>query len=77
MGGALGLSILSTVAVAAAGSPASGYVAFENGPDPAFLASQAYLVPGYAMAFRVSAGVLVAASVLMLLWLPKPVRRTG
>ncbi|MFE2556103.1 MFS transporter [Streptomyces sp. NPDC059352] len=61
MGGALGLAVLSTVAAAA--TPA--IVTF-GAPDPA------YLVPGYAMAFRVSAGVLVVSSALMLLWLPKP-----
>ncbi|MFE1547312.1 MFS transporter [Streptomyces sp. NPDC058718] len=67
MGGALGLSVLSTVAAAAAAAPTP--VPFERVAE---LASQAYLVPGYAMAFRVSAVVLVAASALMLLWLPKP-----
>ncbi|MFF5428330.1 MULTISPECIES: MFS transporter [unclassified Streptomyces] len=61
MGGAIGLAVLSTVA-AAATPLADGHG--EPGP--------AALVVGYAMAFRVSAAVLLVAAVLMLLWLPRP-----
>ncbi|WP_024758174.1 MFS transporter [Streptomyces exfoliatus] len=73
MGGALGLSVLSTVAAAASLPP------FETGTAFALIGTpdSSYLVPGYAMAFRVSAGILVAASVLMLAWLPKEAKRAG
>ncbi|MET7615449.1 DHA2 family efflux MFS transporter permease subunit [Streptomyces sp. NPDC005408] len=54
MGGALGLAILSTVAAARTA----------GGTGAEALAS------GYGLAFRVGAGVLVGAAVLMLLWLP-------
>ncbi|MER5962657.1 MFS transporter [Streptomyces sp. NPDC002057] len=64
MGGALGLAILSTVAAAATPAAVPSGV-----PDPSSL------VPGYAMAFRVSTAVLVAAAVLMLLWLPRAAGR--
>ncbi len=67
MGGALGLAVLSTVAVATAGPVA---------PDFGVPSSD-HLVPGYAMAFRVSTAVLIAAAVLMHLWLPKPAGRGG
>ncbi len=62
MGGALGLALLTTVAAATTLSP---------GPDPS------HLVPGYAMAFRVSTGILLTAAALMTLWLPRPVHRTA
>ncbi|MGA5194738.1 MFS transporter [Streptomyces exfoliatus] len=62
MGGALGLAVLSTVAAATAG-PVT--------PDFGVPSSD-HLVPGYAMAFRVSTAVLIAAAILMHLWLPKP-----
>ncbi|WP_030208359.1 MFS transporter [Streptomyces bikiniensis] len=62
MGGALGLATLSTVAAAVTG-PVHGT------PDPAALTE------GYAAAFRVSAAILLAATVLMLLWLPRSGRR--
>lgn len=67
MGGALGLAVLSTVAAATAGPVAPDF------GDP----SSDHLVPGYAMAFRVSTAVLIAAAVLMHLWLPKPAGRGG
>ncbi|MEV1081318.1 MFS transporter [Streptomyces sp. NPDC050211] len=54
MGGSLGLAVMSTIAAARS----AGSV------DP-----QA-LTEGYALAFRVSAGVLVAGAVLMMVWLP-------
>ncbi|MEU9863743.1 MFS transporter [Streptomyces sp. NPDC047971] len=56
MGGALGLAVLSTVAVARTGGA--------TGPEA--------LTEGYALAFRTATGVLVAAAILMLLWLPRP-----
>ncbi|HEY9370464.1 MFS transporter [Streptomyces sp.] len=56
MGGALGLAVLSTVAAARTGSRTS--------PEA--------LTEGYALAFRTATGVLLAAAVLMLLWLPRP-----
>ncbi|MFD9030524.1 MFS transporter [Streptomyces sp. NPDC059567] len=56
MGGALGLAVLSTVAVARTGGATS--------PEA--------LTEGYALAFRTATGVLVAAAILMLLWLPRP-----
>jgi EmrB/QacA subfamily drug resistance transporter len=56
MGGALGLSILSTVAAARSGGA--------TGPED--------LTAGYALAFRTGTGVLLAGAVLMLLWLPRP-----
>lgn len=55
MGGALGLAALSTVAAARS---AGG-----TGPEA--------LTAGYALAFRVSTGILLAGAVLMLLWLPR------
>lgn len=55
MGGALGLAILSTVAAARTA-----------GSEGA-----AEITAGYALAFRVSAVVLVAGAVVMLLWLPR------
>ncbi|MEV4947536.1 MFS transporter [Streptomyces sp. NPDC053755] len=61
MGGALGLAVLSTVAAARTA----------GGTTPEALTE------GYASAFRTAAGVLVAAAVLMLLWLPRPERRKG
>ncbi|MFH8724531.1 MFS transporter [Streptomyces termitum] len=64
MGGALGLATLTTVAAAATPD------LLHLGPVPA-----SSLVPGYAMAFRVSAGVLLTAAVLLLAWLPRPARR--
>ncbi|MEU3399186.1 MFS transporter [Streptomyces filamentosus] len=65
MGGALGLATLTTVAASTT-------------PTPLALGTPAAvsLVPGYAMAFRVSTGVLLAAAVLMALWLPRAVHRT-
>ncbi|MFK4227175.1 MFS transporter [Streptomyces sp. NPDC019890] len=54
MGGALGLAVLSTVAAARTA----------GGTDPQALTA------GYALAFRTGTGVLLAAAVLMLLWLP-------
>ncbi|UYQ61822.1 MFS transporter [Streptomyces peucetius] len=56
MGGALGLAILSTVAASRSG----------GATDPESLTA------GYALAFRTGTGVLLAAAVLMLLWLPRP-----
>ncbi|MFG3354859.1 MFS transporter [Streptomyces sp. NPDC048001] len=55
MGGALGLAVLSTVAASRIGADAS--------PES--------LTAGYALAFRTGTGVLLAAAVLMLLWLPR------
>ncbi|MET8973699.1 MFS transporter [Streptomyces hydrogenans] len=66
MGGALGLAVLTTVAASATPT----VVTFSFGePDPSSL------VPGYAMAFRVSTGVLLFAAVLMTFWLPRPPRK--
>ncbi|MGW0463922.1 MFS transporter [Streptomyces sp. NPDC003027] len=59
MGGALGLSILSTVAAARTDGATS--------PEA--------LTAGYALAFRTATGVLLAGAALMLLWLPRPERR--
>ncbi|MEU7569676.1 DHA2 family efflux MFS transporter permease subunit [Streptomyces fradiae] len=56
MGGAVGLAVLSTVAAAGAAGAAT--------PEA--------LTAGYALAFRTGAGVLLAAALLMLLWLPRP-----
>ncbi|MFE5486964.1 MFS transporter [Streptomyces sp. NPDC056527] len=56
MGGALGLAVLSTVAAARTAGGTS--------PEA--------LTEGYALAFRTATGVLVAAAILMLLWLPRP-----
>ncbi|MFF3287297.1 MFS transporter [Streptomyces sp. NPDC003023] len=56
MGGALGLAILSTVAASRSG----------GATDPQSLTA------GYALAFRTGTGVLLAAALLMLLWLPRP-----
>ncbi|MFG2328333.1 MFS transporter [Streptomyces sp. NPDC048604] len=56
MGGALGLAVLSTVAASRTGGRTS--------PEA--------LTEGYALAFRTATGVLLAATVLMLLWLPRP-----
>ncbi|MGW1977374.1 MFS transporter [Streptomyces sp. NPDC001889] len=58
MGGALGLAVLSTVAAARTG----------GSTDPAELAA------GYARAFQVGSGLLLACALLSLFWLP---RRTG
>ncbi|WP_267244278.1 MFS transporter [Streptomyces sp. PR69] len=55
MGGALGLAVLSTVAA----SRTAGGTSAEA------------LTEGYATAFRTGVGVLLAAAVLMLLWLPR------
>ncbi|MER7046665.1 MFS transporter [Streptomyces jumonjinensis] len=55
MGGALGLAVLSTVAASRTAGSA----------DPADL------VAGYALAFRVGTGLLLACAVLSLLWLPR------
>ncbi|MCQ6553582.1 DHA2 family efflux MFS transporter permease subunit [Streptomyces sp. C10-9-1] len=55
MGGALGLAVLSTVAASRIGADAT--------PES--------LTAGYALAFRTGTGVLLAAAVLMLLWLPR------
>ncbi|MFD9220314.1 MFS transporter [Streptomyces sp. NPDC060064] len=55
MGGALGLAVLSTVAAARTA----------GGTNPEALTA------GYALAFRTGTGVLVAAAVLMLFWLPR------
>ncbi|TPQ17312.1 DHA2 family efflux MFS transporter permease subunit [Streptomyces sporangiiformans] len=57
MGGALGLSVMSTIAAA---RTAGG-------------TSAAELTEGYALAFRTGAGVLIVGVVLMLLWLPRRV----
>ncbi|MGP4011448.1 MFS transporter [Streptomyces sp. 4N124] len=54
MGGSLGLAVMSTIAAARSAGS---------------VAPQA-LTEGYALAFRVSAGVLVAGAVLMMVWLP-------
>jgi EmrB/QacA subfamily drug resistance transporter len=56
MGGALGLAILTTVAASRSG----GATDAES------------LTAGYALAFRTGTGVLLAAAVIMLLWLPRP-----
>lgn len=65
MGGAVGLAVLSTVAASGAAGAATPQA----------------LTTGYALAFRTGAGVLLAAAVLMLLWLPRPAppprRRAG
>ncbi|MFC4502217.1 MULTISPECIES: MFS transporter [Streptomyces] len=58
MGGSLGLAVLSTIAAAR--------TAGRGTPEA--------LTEGYALAFRTGTGVLLAAAVLMLLWLP---RRSG
>ncbi|MFD7320996.1 MFS transporter [Streptomyces sp. NPDC059875] len=55
MGGALGLAVLSTVAAARTAGATT--------PDA--------LTEGYALAFRTATGVLLAAALLMLLWLPR------
>ncbi|MFD5768185.1 MFS transporter [Streptomyces sp. NPDC127049] len=65
MGGALGLAVLTTVAASVSGPHSV------TGP-----LDGSQLVPGYAMAFRVSAGILLAAAVLMTVWLPRAVHRT-
>ncbi|MFE1349056.1 MFS transporter [Streptomyces sp. NPDC058757] len=70
MGGALGLATLTTVAAATHVPPGPGSGAIGS-YDPDALS----LVPGYAMAFRVSTGVLLFAAVLMALWLPRPARK--
>ncbi|MFF9013787.1 MFS transporter [Streptomyces sp. NPDC014870] len=59
MGGALGLAVLSTVAAARTA----------GGTTPEALTD------GYATAFRTATGVLLAAALLMLLWLPRPTRQ--
>ncbi|MCT4352940.1 MFS transporter [Streptomyces sp. Je 1-79] len=59
MGGALGLAVLSTVAAARTSGATS----------------PAALTEGYALAFRTATGVLLAAAVLMLVWLPRPERQ--
>ncbi|WP_372500032.1 MFS transporter [Streptomyces sudanensis] len=56
MGGAVGLAVLSTVAASGAAGAATPRA----------------LTAGYALAFRTGTGVLLAAVVLMLLWLPRP-----
>ncbi|MFJ3902252.1 MFS transporter [Streptomyces sp. NPDC090025] len=61
MGGALGLAILSTVAA----STTAGSTSAEA------------LTSGYAMAFRVAAGVLVVTAGVMAVWLPGRERREG
>ncbi|MFF9812464.1 MFS transporter [Streptomyces sp. NPDC014006] len=55
MGGSLGLAVMSTVAAARTGD--------ESTPQA--------LTDGYALVFRASTAVLLAAAVLMLLWLPR------
>ncbi len=60
MGGALGLSILSTIAAAHSG----------GGSDPVALTE------GYEAAFRTSGLILLGGVVLVLLWLPRGERRT-
>ncbi|MCQ0022535.1 MFS transporter [Streptomyces somaliensis DSM 40738] len=55
MGGAVGLAVLSTVAASGAAGAATPQA----------------LTAGYALAFRTGTGVLLAAAVLMLLWLPR------
>jgi EmrB/QacA subfamily drug resistance transporter len=55
MGGALGLAVLSTVAAARTA----------GGTDAEALTA------GYALAFRTGTGILLAAAVLMLFWLPR------
>lgn len=57
MGGALGLAVLSAVA--------ASRTAGATNPEA--------LTAGYALAFRTGTGVLLAAAVLMLLWLPRRV----
>ncbi|WP_405391167.1 MFS transporter [Streptomyces sp. NBC_01102] len=61
MGGALGLSVLSTVAAARTGGSTGA----------------AELTAGYALAFRTATVVLLGAAVLMLLWLPGRTRRSS
>ncbi|MEU2656072.1 DHA2 family efflux MFS transporter permease subunit [Streptomyces sp. NPDC007325] len=69
MGGALGLAVLTTVA---ASTPVPGPdFGLTGAPDGS------HLVPGYAMAFRVSAGLLLTAAALMAIWLPRAVHRTA
>ncbi|MER5433355.1 MFS transporter [Streptomyces sp. NPDC002588] len=58
MGGSLGLAVLSTLAAAR--------TAGHTTPEA--------LTEGYALAFRTGTGVLLAGTVLMLLWLPRGVR---
>lgn len=61
MGGALGLAVLATVAAARTAGGTS--------PEE--------LTAGYALAFRVGAGVLLVGAVLMLLWLPRRTTATN
>lgn len=60
MGGSLGLAFLSTLAAARTGGAGS--------PEA--------LTEGYALAFRVGTGMLLAAVVLMLVWLPRRISVT-
>ncbi|MCM2388737.1 MFS transporter [Streptomyces sp. CWNU-1] len=55
MGGALGLSVFSTIAASRAGDSAA----------------EVDLTAGYALAFRAGAGLLVTGAVVMLFWLPR------
>ncbi|WP_176710103.1 MFS transporter [Streptomyces sp. Wb2n-11] len=59
MGGALGLAVLSTVAASRTAGEAGAQA----------------LTAGYALAFRVGAGALLAGVVLMLVWLPRHRRK--
>ncbi|WKX08653.2 MFS transporter [Streptomyces sp. NL15-2K] len=59
MGGSLGLAVMSTIAAARTGGGDGG------GHSPEALAE------GYALVFRVGAGVLAGGVVLMLVWLPR------
>ncbi|MFG3657057.1 MFS transporter [Streptomyces sp. NPDC047706] len=69
MGGSLGLAVMSTLAAARTE---------DSSPLEAATAGPTALVEGYALAFRASAGVLVAGAVLMAVWLPrKATVRTG
>ncbi|MFD7712256.1 MFS transporter [Streptomyces sp. NPDC059785] len=61
MGGSLGLAVMSTIAAARTG---------EHGTARA-------LTDGYAQVFRTSAVLLLAGTVLMLLWLPRRAYRAG
>ncbi|MFF3345517.1 MFS transporter [Streptomyces sp. NPDC002779] len=59
MGGSLGLAVMSTIAAARTESSSGG--------------TARALTEGYALVFRTGAGVLLAGTVLMLVWLPRKV----
>ncbi|GGZ11088.1 MFS transporter [Streptomyces poonensis] len=65
MGGSLGLAVMSTVAASRTGTASAG-----GGP-----ASAEALAAGYALVFRTGGTVLLAATLLMLAWLPRQLRQ--